>query len=152
MAYIIAILVPLVALIAFLVLVRAEVHTGRRVLAATRYKLDSRVARAAFILQHVDWGAFTADVTRASLERLAHDLAHGALIAVQALERTLTRVVRTLRTRRGAAALPAQSKAPAAVSRMDAAVTYLKHSVRRSRKAPLDAKTQANDVSPDKIV
>ncbi|MDB5189732.1 MAG: hypothetical protein JWN49_58 [Parcubacteria group bacterium] len=132
MAYLIAIVILVALLVAFLVLVGFEERSGKRLLAGRRYMLDGKVERVSFILQHVDWGAFSADVARSSIERAAHDIAHGSLIAVRALERFLTRVVRTLRTRRDVP-LP-----PPSVSRTTATVTYLKRAVQRTRRKSMD--------------
>ncbi|MEO6536857.1 MAG: hypothetical protein ABIT47_04130 [Candidatus Paceibacterota bacterium] len=129
MAYLIAIAVLVTLLVAFLVLSGLEGRSGRRLFAGRRYVLDTKVERVSFILRHVDWGAFSADVVRSSIERAIHDIAHGTLIAVRALERFLTQVVRTLRTRRDVP-LP-----PPSVSRTTATVTYLKRAVRRTRKS-----------------
>ncbi len=137
MAYLIAIAVLVLLLGGFLVFVGFEERSGRRFLAGRRYKLDSRVERTAFILRHVDWGAFSADVARSSIERTIHDIAHGSLIAVRALERFLTRVVRTLRTRRDVP-LP-----PPSVSRTTATVTYLKRAVQRTRRKSMDIESKS---------
>jgi len=130
--YIITILVPLALLALFLALVAMEGRTGRRFMAGRRYQLDQRVGRVGFILRHVDWGAFSADVFRTSLERAAHDIAHTTLIAVRALERFLTRVVRALRARQDASALPSREQVPMP----ERAVRYLRKTVSRSRKMP----------------
>jgi hypothetical protein len=129
MAYLIAIAVLVTILVAFLVLVSFERSSGKRLFAGRRYTLDGKVERVNFVLRHVDWGAFSADVARSTLERTVHDIAHGSLLATRALERFLTRVVRTLRTRRDVP-LP-----PPSVSRTTATVTYLKRAVKRTRKS-----------------
>ncbi len=71
-----------------------------RVFDAMRRKLDRVIFRLTFIVTHVDWSGFSKHMVRTSLERIAHDLAHGALQVVRFLERTLTRTVRFLRERR----------------------------------------------------
>jgi hypothetical protein len=109
-----------------------EGRTGRRFIAGRRYQLDQRVGRIGFILRHVDWGAFSAEVFRTSLERAAHDVAHTTLIAVRALERFLTRVVRALRARQDAPALPSREQVPMS----ERAVRYLRKTVSRARKEP----------------
>lgn len=135
MPYLLAILIPLGLLALFLALVAFEGRTGRRlVLPGRRELLDLKAARLAFVVRHVDWGAFANDVTRTGLERLAHDLAHSTLIGVRALERELTGLVRTLRARRDAPLLPA--RAADRPSRLESAVAYLKKSVQRSRTLP----------------
>ncbi|CAN5719183.1 hypothetical protein BH11PAT2_BH11PAT2_08330 [soil metagenome] len=137
MAYLIAISILVGLLLAFLIFTSFEQRSGKRMFAGRRYVLDTKVQRASFILAHVDWGAFSADVARSSIERAAHDVAHGSLIAVRALERFLTRVVRTLRTRRDVP-LP-----PPSVSRTTATVTYLKRAVQRTRRKSVDIDTKS---------
>ena len=129
-AYIIAILVPLALLAGFLALVSIEERTGRRMFAGRRYQFDERIARIAFIIRHVDWGAFSADIARTSLERAAHDVAHATLLAVRALERFLTQVVRQLRARQDAPALPSRTQS----TRTERAVRYIRQTVRRARR------------------
>jgi hypothetical protein len=87
----------------FLMLVALERAKGVRVAAAGRRALDRKVARLAFIVRHVDWGAFVKHLTGTALERVLHDVAHGILRIVRITERLLTRTVRTLRERRGLA-------------------------------------------------
>ena len=132
--YLIALVVPLALLGLFLAVVAMEERTGRRFLAGRRYQLDQRVGRIGFILRHVDWGAFSAELFRTSLERAAHDVAHATLIAVRALERFLTRVVRALRARQDAPALPSREQ----VSLQQRAIRYLRTTVRRARKQPAE--------------
>ncbi len=130
-AYLIGI--PAALLAAFFGLAAYEARAGHRVvLAGRRYALDLKAARVAFVLKHVDWGAFANDVIRAGLERALHDVAHGALIATRAIERELTAIVRALRARREHPAIgtPREDRP----SRIQSAVSYLKRSVRRSRK------------------
>ena len=131
--YFIAIAVPLVLLVLFLALVAVEERRGRRLFfPGRRYALDLKAERAAFVIQHVDWGAFTSDLARTSFERLAHDLAHTTLIFVRALERQLTKLVRVLRARRDQHFLPQRSTEKP--TRMESAISYLKRTVYRSRK------------------
>ncbi len=101
MIYIILIGLSLALFGGFLVLVSLERARGLRVAGALRNKLDKRVARAAFIAQHVDWGAFLRHLVGSAAERTAHDLAHSILRFVRTAERTLTRFVKYLRERRG---------------------------------------------------
>lgn len=85
----------------FLVLVAFEQRSGTRLFNQVRRSLDKRVRRIAFIIRHVDWGAFTRDMTRAGAERVLHDTAHAILRLVRSIERILTRAVKRLRERRG---------------------------------------------------
>ena len=130
MHYIIAILITLGLLAAFLVVVSIEERSGKRMLAGPRYNLDARVARVAFIVKHVDWGAFSAEIARTSFDRALHDTAHATLIAVRALERFLTRVVRSLRARQDTPVLAPRTTPPP----VERAVAYLRKTVRRTRK------------------
>ncbi len=134
MPYLIFIAVPLLVLAGFLALVSFEERRGSRIiLAGQRYRLDLTVARISFVVKHVDWGAFINDLVRTSVERATHDIAHMALVAVRALERQLTQVVRTLRARRDQPLLAPRADRP---SRIQTAISYVKKTVQRSRKAP----------------
>jgi hypothetical protein len=130
--YIIAILIPLALLVLFMNLVSYEERRGSRlILAGSRYELDRKAARVFFIIRHVDWGAFVNDLLRSSTERLLHDIAHGSLIVVRALERALTRTVRTLRARRDMQLFPARDENRP--SRIAAAAAFVRRSIQRSR-------------------
>lgn len=132
--------VPLALLTLFLVLTGYERSRGRRLLlVGSRYRLDQKTERAAFVVEHVDWGAFLNDLTRASAERALHDIAHTSLIVVRAVERELTSIVRTLRARREPAALPAPDREES--SRIATATAYLKKTMSRSRKLPVQEDT-----------
>lgn len=72
--------------------------------------LDKRVARVSFIIAHVDWSAFAKHLVRSNTERALHDVAHGSLIVVRFIERTLTGVVRAMRERRSGLVLPASGR------------------------------------------
>ncbi|MEA2701885.1 MAG: hypothetical protein QOE22_594 [Candidatus Parcubacteria bacterium] len=106
MPYLISILVAGALFLAFLLLTAYEARRGSRFFATFRYRLDSKVSRAQFLVEHIDWGALTAHLTRTSLNTVAHDAAHGTLIGVRAVERNLTRAVSVLRTRRENTAPP----------------------------------------------
>lgn len=136
MTYGILILIPLVLLIAFLSLTAVESRTGRRFLAGRRFALDAKVSRYMFIIRHVDWGAVSADLVKSFLERATHDIAHGALIGVRALERSLTRVVRSLRSREENPVLPPPPPTIEQSTRIERITTSVKTAVRRSRKRP----------------
>lgn len=132
MPYLISILAASLLFFGFLSLTLVEARRGARLFARFRYRLDARVSRAQFLFEHIDWGAFTAHLTRTSIETLAHDMAHGTLLLVRSLERGLTRFVRALRMRRDSALPPREPDAP----RLTGAVTYLKQNLQRSRKSP----------------
>lgn len=130
MPYLIIILIAALLFFGFLLVTVYEQSRSKRFFASLRYRLDRRVERALFVVEHVDWGAFTAHLTRTTATTLAHDITHGTLVAVRATERQLTRAVRTLRSQRDdAAALPApglksasaeREAEPAAVSQAEA--------------------------------
>lgn len=134
MLYFIFIPITLALLALFVLLTFMEARSGTRLFAHSRERLDERVARAGFVLRHVDWGAFINDVLRTFFERALHDIAHGTLIAVRFIERVLTRVVRYLRMRRERL-LPQATFEPKA-SRISETITYLKRTLRRTRRAP----------------
>lgn len=136
MPYVIYLGVPFLLLTAFIALVVVEEKRGKRLLLpGRRYNLDLKASRAAFVIRHVDWGAFLNDIVRTSVERLAHDIAHTTLMAVRAAERQLTGFVRTLRARRDEPLLPQRS--PDAPSRLEQAASHVKKTVRRARKVPV---------------
>ena len=83
----------------FLLLTAYE-RTHARVCARMLARLDRLAGRALFIVKHVDWSGFVKHMTRSGTERVLHDLAHGVLVVVRFLERSLTRLVRVLRERR----------------------------------------------------
>lgn len=140
--HLILIAVPLALLTLFLGITALEARTGRRfALSGARYRLDQKMERTAFIIRHVDWGAFLHDLTKSGAERLLHDIAHTTLLFVRAVERELTSLVRTLRARREPAQLPPpDAEEP---SRIAAATAYLRKTVRRARKVPVVRDTQA---------
>ncbi|MDB4992307.1 MAG: hypothetical protein JWL75_552 [Parcubacteria group bacterium] len=140
-SYLIAIFIPLGILVGFLLLITVEGRRGARIiLPGRRYQFDLKAARALFILKHVDWGAFAHDLTRTGIERMAHDIAHSTLMAVRALERQLTQVVRTLRARREHPLFPIS--AADRPSRIQTTISYVKKTVRRSRKQPTETPDQ----------
>ena len=99
MAYAIAILLSVALFSGFIALTQFESARGIRVFGSVRNKLDRGTSRAAFVFQHVDWGAFANHLMRAGAARVAHDIAHATLVVVRVMERTLTRIVKYLRSR-----------------------------------------------------
>ncbi len=97
MAYLIFTLITLGLLGGFFILSDYEAKSGVRVFARERSRLDASVEKAEFILTHVDLGAFLREEVRHLASRVAHDIAHLTLIAVRAVERVLTNLVRHLR-------------------------------------------------------
>jgi len=128
-------------LTAFVLLIAVEDRRGIRFLAVRRDHFDARVARASFILQHVDWGAFFNDVARTGFERALHDVAHATLIAVRFVERVLTRTVRSLRMRRLGEVSATEPMLPKQ-SRIAGTVLYLKSALKRTRRAPKALRAQ----------
>lgn len=129
MVYLILIATLLAFLAGTLVLFSYEARSGKRILAGTRYKADKKIASFEFVLAHVDWGAFSADVTRTTLLRIAHDITHSTLLAVRATERLLTRFVRSLRSQRTLPAVPHPS-------RLSAMYRTVIQSIRRAKREP----------------
>lgn len=100
------ILTTLGLLASFFVLVGYEERRGIRVFASARTRFDQQVARFAFIIAHVDFGAFFLDEMHRFGVRFGHDVAHISLLVVRATERLLTRAIRHLRTRRSVDVAP----------------------------------------------
>jgi len=123
MPYLISILIAGLFFFGFLLLTWYERKRGVRFFPGIRYRLDIKVARLTFLVEHVDWGAFTAHLARTTFHTLAHDLAHATLLFVRAVERFLTRAVGALRHRRDQVALP----------RLEHSVEHFRESLRRDR-------------------
>lgn len=130
MPYLIATLSTCFLFFGFLLVTMYERERGVRFFAVSRNRLDVKVSRALFVITRVDWGAFTAHLTRTSFEVLAHDAAHGVLMVVRAVERFLTRAVRVLRMRRDGT-LP-QPRQRSISSRISGTVTHVKESLSQS--------------------
>ena len=103
MAYLVFIFISLALLAGFFVLTDYETRRGARFFAPQRTRLDEGVERLLFVLTHVDFAAFLSELVRHFAERVAHDIVHFSLLAVRAVERFLTRIVRHLRTERAIA-------------------------------------------------
>ncbi len=84
----------------FLFLTAVEKRRGSRVLAPLRARLDVYTADAALKARSLNGGVLR---KRASVigAYLVHEVVHGVLVAVRALERLLTNTVRALRARHG---------------------------------------------------
>lgn len=109
MVYLIFILLTLALLGGFFILTSHETVQGLRYYASLRERLDHHVSHIEFILNHVNLAAFVRDEVRHIAERIGHDSVHLSLIVVRAMERTLTRLVRYLRTRQAATVVPRES-------------------------------------------
>ena len=102
MTYLIITALLLILPVGFLILTQYETAHGVRFFASRRSKLDRAIARIQFIFSHVDLAAFLRDEVRRLAERAGHDIVHLSLQLVRAVERELTRLVRTLRARQAA--------------------------------------------------
>ncbi len=133
MTYLIILLVSLALFIGFLVLTRFEKKRGLRVAGMLRNKLDARTSHAAFVVSHVDWSAFLKHLVVSVAERIAHDVVHATLLVVRTVERLLTRTVKYLREKRGAAPLPDTDEIQRPVTRT---LAYLRQALRNARVRP----------------
>ncbi len=106
MAYLIVDLIALALVIGFFVLSNYEAQKGVRVFAEKRVRLDAQVARATFILTHVNFGSFLREEISNLAHRIAHDIAHVSLQVVRVIERVLTHLVRYLRAQRATDTVP----------------------------------------------
>lgn len=96
--YIVFILVSLLLLVGFFVLTSYETRRGVRFFVLQRERLDRIVERTEFIVENVNLGEFLRDEIHHLIGRIGHDIVHFSLIAVRAVERLLTNLVRRLRT------------------------------------------------------
>lgn len=96
--YIVFILVSLLLLVGFFVLTSYETRRGVRFFVLQRERLDRIVERTEFIVENVNLGEFIRDEIHHLIGRIGHDIVHFSLIAVRAVERLLTNLVRRLRT------------------------------------------------------
>jgi hypothetical protein len=96
----------------FFALTHYEARRGVRVFARARADLDQRVARAEFILTHVDFAAFARDEARHAAHHIGHAVAHLSLHAVRAAERLLTRLVKRIRATHDVDAAPRETARP----------------------------------------
>lgn len=99
MSYLIPIGITAFLLVGFVIFLYVEKKVGKRLFAPLRTRTDSNVSRASFMFSHIDWGGFFGHLAKLSLERVAHDLVHGVLLAVRTVERVLTGMIKTLRER-----------------------------------------------------
>lgn len=97
MAYLIFIISTIVLLGGFIGLVAYETQHSVRLFAHARTRLDLLITRIEFIRAHVDLKAFLREETSRIVQRVVHDAVHASLRAVRAIERLLTRLIRSLR-------------------------------------------------------
>jgi len=100
MTTLILILAAITLAVGFGITVSYETRTGARFFNRYRTQLDTRIDRVTFILTHIDFAAFIREEGTRFIARMSHDSVHLVLQLVRAVERLLTRMVRTLRTRR----------------------------------------------------
>ena len=99
MAYLALIFITIALVVSFVALVEYEMRRNVRFAAVQRAELDARIERISFVLVHVDFVAFIRDEVQHFTSRAGHAIVEHSLHAVRAIERFLTRVVRSLRTR-----------------------------------------------------
>lgn len=93
----------------FLLLTAFETKRGERVLAPLRARLDVYASGAARLVRKADLHALPYTKLRTAFMHVVHEVAHGVLVGVRALERALTRTVRTLRHTKDGTTPPADS-------------------------------------------
>ncbi len=99
MSYLTAIFTTGSLLVVFAGVLLVERKRGVRFFPATRARFDARTARMFYVVEHVDWGAFSSHIFKLSVEKIAHDIVHGTLIFIRFVEKSLTRAIRVLRER-----------------------------------------------------
>lgn len=97
MGNLISVVAALALLAGFFALTGYEMRRSTRFYAPERARLDRAIERVAFIFANVDIGEFFKGELRHLASRTGHDIAHVSLLAVRAVERLLTRLVRRLR-------------------------------------------------------
>lgn len=99
MSYFIITILSVSLLLLYVVVLIIERKRGMRFFSSARARFDHKVSRLAYIMEHIAWGPFFGHMLKLSIERIAHDVVHGVLLAVRTVERTLTRAIRVLRER-----------------------------------------------------
>jgi hypothetical protein len=100
MALLIAILVVAALLAGFLYLTSLEKKRGRRFFERTRAAFDAKVARMGAYLSSGETHASLAHKLRDTADHAVHEIVHGGLLGIRAVERALTRLAREIRGRR----------------------------------------------------
>ncbi len=106
MALGIAIAVVAMLLGGFILLTSFEQKKGARLLAPLRARLDVYAKEVARMVRTIDVNALAYTKMKTLFMHLVHEVAHGTLIVVRALERTLTSAVRTLRHKKESQDIP----------------------------------------------
>ena len=99
MAYLVLIIATTLLTGGFVWLVEYETRTGVRYAAARRAHLDSTVERLQFLVTHVDLLSLLREWVGHVASRMWHQTIELSLHAVRAVERFLTRIVRSFRSR-----------------------------------------------------
>lgn len=98
MIHLVLILAALFLLVGFFALTNYEARRGTRLYELQRARLDHAIERVVFIAEHINLAEFLRDEVRHLAGRIGHDIVHFSLIAVRAIERLLTNLVRRLRS------------------------------------------------------
>ncbi len=106
MAYLVFIVITIALTIGWVALLRYESRIGIRYAVLHRANLDAKVERIEFLLAHVDFVSFLREETHHLMNRIGHDIVELTLRVIRAIERFLTSIVRTLRTRQTVATHP----------------------------------------------
>jgi len=109
MIYLFSVVLSFILFGGFLALTAYETKRGERFFAPRRRMIDGEAERFAYAVSHIDLAAFVRTGLRALIARLAHDIAHGSLIAVRSVEKLLTRAVRALRIHHASTAISASA-------------------------------------------
>ncbi len=99
MALLLLIFATIALLAGFVAITTYETGHGMRFFNAERTWLDRQTERVSFIIAHVDLAAFLREEIQHFVQRIGHDIVHFSLQFVRAIERFLTRLVRTFRSR-----------------------------------------------------
>jgi hypothetical protein len=141
MPYLILIVISLVLFLGFISMTIVETRRGVRMFLPLRESFDKTASRILFVLTHVDLASFVSKLLRDLGSRIAHDGAHGSLLAVRFFERLLTRAVRTLRLRNSTTT----PVAPKETSHFVRTIMYFKQTLRHSRKTAVPPSTPPED-------
>lgn len=109
MVYLILIFIPLALLVGLFVLTGYETRNEVRLFGSRRAQFDAHIERTEFIITHVDFSAFLKELVGNTAKRVVHDVVHFSLLAVRAVERFLTRMVRHLRADRAGMVAPRET-------------------------------------------
>lgn len=135
MAYLIAILVPAALLTAFIGLTLHERRRGVRLAGPLRVKLDAFAARLARGMRSMSPVDAALRGARRLLGHIIHDIATVTLAAVRATERSLTALVRRLRSTRS----PERAETRSGFLK---SISYFKRTLRGPEETPVAEATE----------